>query len=181
MIRRLIEAPDATLVQETTFSIDVQGRYVCNTWDEVIATIGSGGLACCMGGRALYWGGWAPRLTAVDLARRPAELAQYLNGTYNDVEREIGVDPTTDYISGPLFDELLKAFKAAAKQVPSVDRIDEAPLAIQGAPPAPGLFSFDKYSSAPILITAVREDIGDASSRGAASLDAGRQLLLVPR
>src|SRR5207245_9353292 len=62
-----------------------------------------------------------------------------------------------------------------------VERIGEAPRAIQGAPRAPGLFSFDKYSSAPILITAVREDIGDASSRGAASLDAGRQLLLVPR
>jgi len=274
MIRRLIEAPDVTLVQETTFAIDVQGRYICNTWDEAIGTIGNGGfafdavvigagmfgaycaekifresgkarrvlvldagsflvsehvqnlsniglgaggavratvngqepspqsqvangaptwglpwhsnepfpgLAYCIGGRSLYWGGWSPRLTAVDLARWPAELAQYLNGAYNDVEREIGVDPTTDYISGPLFDELLKVFKAAAKQVPSVDRIDEAPLAIQGAPPAPGLFSFDKYSSAPILITAVREDIGDASSRGAASLDAGRQLLLVPR
>ena len=43
MIRRLIEGPDATLVQETTFAIDVQGRYVCNTWDEVIGTIGNGG------------------------------------------------------------------------------------------------------------------------------------------
>src|SRR6266852_2289930 len=249
MIQRLTEASDATLIQETTFGIDVQGRYVCNTWDEAVGTIGNGGfafdavvigagmfgaycaekifresgkarrvlvldagsflvsehvqnlsniglgvggavraavngeepspqnqvangaptwglpwhsnepfpgLAYCVGGRSLYWGGWSPRLTAVDLARWPAELAQYLNGTYNDVEREIGVDPTTDYISGPLFDELLKVFKAAAKQVPSVDRIDEAPLAIQGAPPAPGLFSFDKYSSAPILITGVR-------------------------
>src|SRR2546425_10652317 len=45
MIRRLIEAPDATLVQETTFAIDVQGRYVCNTWDEAIGTIGNGGFA----------------------------------------------------------------------------------------------------------------------------------------
>src|SRR2546430_15778465 len=43
MIRRLIEAPDTTLVQETTFAIDVQGRYVCNTWDEAIGTIGNGG------------------------------------------------------------------------------------------------------------------------------------------
>src|SRR5438128_12307127 len=45
MIRRLIEAPDVTLVQETTFAIDVQGRYVCNTWDEAIGTIGNGGFA----------------------------------------------------------------------------------------------------------------------------------------
>ena len=160
MIRRLIEAPDVTLVQETTFAIDVQGRYICNTWDEAIGTIGNGGfafdavvigagmfgaycaekifresgkarrvlvldagsflvsehvqnlsniglgaggavratvngqepspqsqvangaptwglpwhsnepfpgLAYCIGGRSLYWGGWSPRLTAVDL------------------------------------------------------------------------------------------------------------------
>ncbi len=45
MIRRLIEAPDVTLVQETTFAIDVQGRYICNTWDEAIGTIGNGGFA----------------------------------------------------------------------------------------------------------------------------------------
>src|SRR2546428_11444434 len=44
MIRRLIEAPDVTLVQETTFAIDVQGRYICNTWDEAIGTIGNGGV-----------------------------------------------------------------------------------------------------------------------------------------
>src|SRR2546428_4518025 len=50
MIRRLIEAPDATLVQETTFAIDVQGRYVCNTWDEAIGTIGNGGVALAAGG-----------------------------------------------------------------------------------------------------------------------------------
>src|SRR2546430_16506385 len=50
MIRRLIEAPDVTLVQETTFAIDVQGRYVCNTWDEAIGTIGNGGVALRAGG-----------------------------------------------------------------------------------------------------------------------------------
>src|SRR5262245_48242155 len=274
MIRRLVEAADPALVQETTFAIDVQGRYICNTWDEAVGTIGNGGfafdavvigagmfgaycaekilsesrkahrvlvldagsflvsehvqnlsniglgvggavratvngqepspqsqvangaptwglpwhsnepfpgLAYCIGGRSLYWGGWSPRLTTADLAQWPQEIARFLNGTYNDVEREIGVDPTTDYISGPLFDELLKAFKTAAKQVPSVDLVAEAPLAIQGAPPAPGLFSFDKYSSAPILITTLRDDLGEARGRGAASLDAGRQLFLVPR
>jgi choline dehydrogenase-like flavoprotein len=274
MIQRLTEASEATLIQETTFGIDVQGRYVCNTWDEAVGTIGNGGfafdavvigagmvgaycaekifresgkarrvlvldagsflvsehvqnlsnlglgvggaaravvngqepspqgeiangaptwglpwhsnepfpgLAYCIGGRSLYWGGWSPQLTDADLAKWPVDVVQYLKGAYNDVEKEIGVDPTTDYISGPLFDVLLKAFKAAAGQVPSVDRVGEAPLAIQGAPPAPGLFSFDKYSSAPILITAVREDVGDAGRRRAASLDAGRQLFLVPR
>src|SRR3989442_9741547 len=45
MIRRLIEAPDTTLGQETPFAIDVEGRYVCNTWDEAIGTIENGGFS----------------------------------------------------------------------------------------------------------------------------------------
>src|SRR2546428_5603970 len=63
MIRRLIEAPDVTLVQETTFAIDVQGRYVCNTWDEAIGTIGNGGFA--------IYAVWNRRGTLV--SDRPAE------------------------------------------------------------------------------------------------------------
>ena len=54
-----------------------------------------------------------------------------------------------------------------------------APLAIQGQSPAPGIFPFDKYSSAYLLINAIREDVarrgrgteghdeyGDATSSG---------------
>src|SRR5207245_10533781 len=57
------------------------------------------GLAYCIGGRSLYWGGWSPRLTAADLARWPAELDQSLNGSFNDVVREIAGGPTTDHLS----------------------------------------------------------------------------------
>src|SRR5881409_3519317 len=207
MIRRLIEAPDATLVQETTFAIDVQGRYVCNTWDEAIVTIGNGGfaldavvigagmfgaycadkifresvkarrvlvldagsflvsehvqnlsniglgvggavratvngqepspqsqvgngaptwglpwhsnepfpgLAYCIGGRSLYWGGWSPRLTTADLANWPSAVATFLQSAtgkgdaYEATERETGVFDKTDYISGPLNTDLTK-------------------------------------------------------------------------
>jgi hypothetical protein len=38
------------------------------------------GLAYCVGGRSLFWGGWSPRLTADDLARWPQDLATYLVG-----------------------------------------------------------------------------------------------------
>ena len=55
------------------------------------------GLAYCLGGRSLYWAGWAPRLTERDLAQWPAEVADYLSHAYSLVEREIGVDPVTDY------------------------------------------------------------------------------------
>src|SRR5258708_23369060 len=61
--------------------------------------------------------------------------------------------------------------------VPSVDSVNDhdkgAPLAVQAAPPASGLFSFDKYSSAPILIDAIRQDTGSPDWR--------RRLFLVPR
>ncbi len=253
MIRNLQEGPNAVEVQETTFSLDVLGRYVCNTYDEAInnggfpfdaIVIGAGmygsyvaekiyrqgqgnlrvllldagqflvsehvqnlsriglnaaapvatdpgvprervwglpwrsnvafpGLAYCIGGRSLYWGGWSPRLTDADLKNWPSELQTYLKANYNDTEKEIGVDPATDFISGDLYDALKKAMDGAAKKVPSVDGVEVAPLAVQAAAPAPGLFPFDKYSSAPIVTDAIRE--------AAAAPDSTRRLFLVPR
>jgi len=37
MIRNLQEGPNTVEVQETTFSLDVLGRYICNTYDEARA------------------------------------------------------------------------------------------------------------------------------------------------
>src|SRR5207253_3668947 len=196
MLNRLIETNQAVEVQESSFSIDVLGRYVCSTWDEAVnnggvafdaVVIGAGmfgaycaekiyrrsnlrvlvldagsflvsehvqnlskiglnpggatvvgsntqdpgvrelvwgspwrspvafpGLAYCLGGRSLYWGGWSPRLTPADLARWPAPLATYLPATYPDVAQETGVAETTDYISGELYLELKRVFTIAA-------------------------------------------------------------------
>ena len=269
--RLLADANARVDVQDTEFTLDVVGRYICSTWDEVVGNngvafdavvIGAGmfgaycaekiyrhgnvrvlvldaggllvtehvqnlsriglnaggavrvefnnqdpgarervwgspwrsqtpfpGLAYCLGGRSLYWGGWAPRLTAADLAQWPQAVREFLQhpaGTpcdpdlavppadaYCETEREIGVVPSADYISGPLYEELKKRFTAAQSQVPSVDAIEDAPLAVQAAPPASGLFSFDKYSSAPILTDAIREAAG--------SPDWQRRLFYVPR
>ena len=259
MIQKLISTNQIVEVQETDFSIDVLGRYICNSFDEAInnggrpfdaIVIGAGmfgaycaekiyrkgnmrvlvldagaflvsehvqnlariglntagavkvssnaqdpgtrervwgnpwhsnvpfpGLAYCLGGRSLYWGGWSPRLTDEDFKNWPQEITDYLkasNGVYSVVEEEIGTSETTDYISGPLYQELKKKFENALTQgVSSVDAIEEAPLAVQGKPPASGLFSFDKYSSAPILIDAIRE--------AAVSPDNERRLFYVPR
>lgn len=131
------------------------------------------GLAYCLGGRSLYWGGWAPRLTAADLNQWPADARTYLTGAYADTERETGVADTTDYISGALSKELLRKFKAVRASVPTVDKIEDAPLAVQAAAPASGLFSFDKWSSAPILSDAIRE--------AAANPDWQRRLFFVAR
>lgn len=222
MIRNLQEGPTEVQVQETTFSIDVLGRYICNTYEEAVnnggfpfdtIVIGAGmygayvaekiyrqgqgnlrvlvleagsflvsehvqnlsriglnpagpitndpgvprervwglpwrssagfpGLAYCVGGRSLYWGGWAPRMTDADLKNWPKELQTYLKGNYGDTEKEIGADPVTDFISGDLYEALSKALKAAAKKVPTVDGVEVAPLAVQGGFASLGLVFF---------------------------------------
>lgn len=55
--------------------------------------------------------------------------------------------------------------------------MEEAPLAVQGAAPASGLFPFDKYSSAPAIINATRNDVAVNTARG----DVSRRIFLVPR
>jgi choline dehydrogenase-like flavoprotein len=78
--------------------------------------------------------------------------------------------------------ELSRAFAA---QTPAVTHIiaqggnvgvHDAPLAVQGAQPASGLFSFDKFSSAPLLTEAVREDVGTSGTD-----DTRRRLFVVTR
>ncbi|HYM07257.1 MAG TPA: family 16 glycoside hydrolase [Terriglobales bacterium] len=151
------------------------------------------GLAYCLGGRSLFWGGWSPRLTDADLGPRPADqaawpadTAAYLLANYRAVETEMGVQPTTDYISGPLFQQLRSRFESVIGAGQLVRGAGEtaaddplaAPLAVQGAAPQSGLFPFDKYSSAYLLFDAIREDIG---RRWRNNIDAWRRLMLLPR
>src|SRR6266446_4188807 len=140
------------------------------------------GLAYCIGGRSLFWGGWSPRQTSADLGPRPADQATwpadavtYLLANYEAVETEMGVRPTTDYISGSLFDRLNARFGSV---ISAGQLVEDAPLAVQGAAPESGLFPFDKYSSAYLLFDAVREDIG---KRWRNNIDAWRRLMVLPR
>lgn len=260
-LSKLIETNQATAFQNTTFSIDALGRFVCSTWEEATdnggahfsaVVVGAGmygaycaakiyrehpgkrvllldagsflvaehvqnlgrigldvpapiasdpgvaralvwglpwrgnvefpGLAYCSGGKSIYWGGWCPRLTDGDLARWPASTAQYLADNYTDVESETGVVPATDFISGDLYLALYDKVVAAAAATPHIESsigdngVEVPPLAVQGSPPVSGLFSFDKYSSVPLLIDAIREDVGSSGLN-----DASRRLFLVPQ
>ena len=89
--------------------------------------------------------------------------------------------PSTDFINGDLYDEIVRAFAAQTAATPGIDTtlgtggVCEAPLAVQGAPPTSGLFGFDKYSSAPLLAEAVRDDVG-----ASAADDRRRRLFVVP-
>ena len=138
------------------------------------------GLAYCVGGRSLYWGGWSPRLTDADLGPRspnevawPKDAADYLRANYRSVETEMGAWPTADYISGPLLDKLKTRFGSV---VAAGQSVEDAPLAVMGQAPESGLFPFDKYSTAYMLLDAIREDIG---RRWRNNIDAWRRLMLL--
>jgi choline dehydrogenase-like flavoprotein len=259
---KLVPAPEQVQVQDTTFTTDALGRFLCSTWDEAtgnagpppsVVIVGAGmyggylaaklrrlhpdrrvlvldagrylvpehvqnlgrigldvpapippaadpgvpravvwelpwrgnvdfpGLAYCTGGKSLYWGGWCPRLTAGDLARWPADTAAGLLAAYTDVESETGVVPATDFISGELLDALRARTVPAAAATAGIETgigdsgVEVAPLAVQGSPPVSGLFSFDKFSSVPLLADAIREDVAASGLD-----DANRRLFLVP-
>jgi choline dehydrogenase-like flavoprotein len=137
------------------------------------------GLAYCIGGRSLFWGGWSPELTAADLSNWPQNVATYLNSAsgYASTEAEIGSAVTTDFIrQTALFNALLNGIRAALP-LSGVTEAGEAPLAVAGSAPQSGLFAFDKFSSAPFIMDAVRNDVG---ANGAAG-DTRRRLFLLPR
>ena len=134
------------------------------------------GLAYCTGGKSIYWGGWCPRLTDADLAAWPSTVASWLKANYSAVESETGVVPDTDFIFGDLQAALFSAVAAAAATVPGLTDVQRPPLAVQGSSAVSGLFGFDKFSSVPLLIDAIRRDIREANGS-----DAARRLFLVPR
>ena len=140
------------------------------------------GVAYCAGGKSIYWGGWCPRLTSQDLLQWPSSVSAYLNANYSEVESETGVVPATDFIFGELHSVLFPRVVAATPGVSNIETaignngVEVAPLAVQGSPPVSGLFSFDKYSSLPLLINAIREDVVNSGLN-----NANRRLFFVPR
>jgi choline dehydrogenase-like flavoprotein len=144
----------------------------------------------CVGGKSLFWGGWAPRLEPADMQRLdadgerlwPQEIEDYLfqtgfRGGYQFCERETGVFPVQDFIKGPLQDALKALVEnvVAASTVPSLKTVSPPPIAVQGESPGSGLFSFDKFSSVSLLHDSLREDAEIANGN-----DALRRLFLVP-
>lgn len=137
------------------------------------------GLAYCVGGRSLFWGGWSPQLTSADLASWPANVVSYLGSAagYPYTGNEIGAAVTTDFIrQTALFSALLSGINASLP-LSGITEAGEAPLAVVGSAPQSGLFAFDKFSSTPFVMDAIRNDIGVNGSGG----DTRRRIFLVPR
>jgi choline dehydrogenase-like flavoprotein len=143
----------------------------------------------CVGGKSLFWGGWSPRYQPQDMQKLdaagdplwPQEVATYLfqtgyRGGYEYTEKEIGVYPVQDFINGPLYAALktLADGVVSNNRVPSLNAVVDPPIAVQADSPGSGLFSFDKYSSVPLLHDSIREDADLAGD------DVSRRLFLVP-
>ena len=143
----------------------------------------------CVGGKSLFWGGWSPELTDEDLKLWPKEVRDYLKTSspddgYNFINKEIGVYPDTDFIKGALSQTLLEKVKQIIidNKVKGLNNAIIAPIAAQGESPESGLFSFDKFSSLPLLTYAIREDIELArrSNPDINNIDPYRNIFLVP-
>lgn len=137
------------------------------------------GLAYCIGGRSVFFGGWAPQLldTEMPADRWPAVVTQDLSNKYfGQAAAQIGVEQTNDFIFGDmhlalrqlLFDGVTAKKVAAAIPlaalpkppwpvgVTGIEKL-EAPLAVQGHPPRSGFFPLNKFSSVPLIIRAARQ------------------------
>ena len=138
------------------------------------------GLAYCVGGRSIFFGGWSPRLLDEEMppVQWPANVVTDLKATYFDrAARQIGTDSSNDFIDGELhralrrllrngitnhkvrhaipLNELPLHLSNPGSTAPDLLKL-EAPLAVQGRPPLPGSFPINKFSSVPLLMEASR-------------------------
>jgi hypothetical protein len=151
------------------------------------------GLAFCIGGRSVFWGGWSPYLIDSEVAdpswptnvvtdlMTPVLPASNPKESYLDTAaRQIGTDTTNDFVSGPLHvamrDQLFAGLKARPAGVADAltgnrgtltqkDQL-EAPLAVSSSSPRPGFFSLNKFSGVQLLFRAVRVAQSEAEAAG---------------
>lgn len=156
------------------------------------------GLAYCLGGRSLFWGGWSPQLLEAEMPdnRWPAAVKSDLNNTYfRQASEQIGVTETNDFIQGELhlalrkklFDGVngnqvtgaiplaelalhLDDISAAERDINKL----EAPLAVKTRDRA-GAFPPNKFSAVPMLVKAAR-----AAALESQGDDVKKRLMIVP-
>jgi choline dehydrogenase-like flavoprotein len=151
------------------------------------------GLAYCLGGRSLYFGGWCPQLLDAEMNSWPQAVRDDLDANYfAQASEQIGTDVNNDFISGPLHETLRQMLfdgiqaggvqeAIPLNQLPvhppiqgDIDQLD-APLAVQSTT-RPGMFPFNKFSTAPLLIRAARAAYSESGGD-----DFKKRLMIVPR
>jgi choline dehydrogenase-like flavoprotein len=158
------------------------------------------GLAYCVGGRSLYFGGWSPQLLDSETIRWPAQVNAELrakDGYFFQASQQIGVSQANDFIFGELHEALrlilykginahkiseaipLKDIPEHLDNPPLIPQMNlyklEAPLAVQGRAPRSGYFPINKFSSAPILMETSR-----AAQAESGADDVKKRLMIVP-
>jgi choline dehydrogenase-like flavoprotein len=154
------------------------------------------GLAYCIGGRSIFWGGWSPRLLDAEmpLEKWPANLVNDLKNKYFDQSAEqIGVSETNDFINGAMHDamrqQLFEGLGNISGAIPlneiephlknimpayiEITKLD-APLAVESQTRS-GFFPNNKFSSVPLLIKAAR-----AANDECKGDDFKKRLMIVP-
>ena len=155
------------------------------------------GLAYCIGGRSLFWGGWSPRLLDAEMSGWPSGVVTDLKNKYFDQSAEqIGVTQTNDFINGPMhfamrqqvfegiqnnnipgavpFNELELHLNDISAAETDINKL-EAPLAVETQTRS-GFFTNNKFSSVPLLIRASR--VAYSESKGD---DFKKRLMVVPQ
>ena len=163
------------------------------------------GLAYCLGGRSVYFGGWSPQLLPSETpAVWPAAVLADLNGPlpgggdgyFRQASEQIGTTATNDFIFGELHTALRAQLRQGIDANTVTDAIPlaqlplhldgvpnaqqnlfklEAPLAVQAQPPHAGFFPFNKFSSLPLLIESSR-----AAQFETGGDDTRKRLMVVP-
>lgn len=168
------------------------------------------GLAYCLGGRSVFWGGWSPYFIDSELPSPPwpptvvndltqpvvltgGELLSYLDHAAD----QIGTTASNDFVSGPLHNVLRARLFAGLNARPANAPVKltgnrgslakvadlEAPLAVQSTSPRPGFFPLNKFNAVQLLIRAARLSRTEAeqSARGdEAAVNRKRRFMVVP-
>src|SRR5690349_1234120 len=158
------------------------------------------GLAYCLGGRSVFFGGWSPRLLPSEMPATwpPAIVADLTatDGYFDQAADQIGTSATNDFIFGEMHEAMRSQLRQAIDASLVQDAIPlaqlplhlhdvpagqeplykvEAPLAVQAQPPRSGFFPFNKFSSVPLWIETARL----AQSESGAD-DVKKRLMVVP-
>ena len=121
------------------------------------------GLAFCLAGRSLFWGGWSPQLTDSELVGWPAPVVKDLKDAFfAEAKRQLGTDAENDFIFGPLHDKLRDRLFNGIGTVThrfgiNIPKDLEAPLAVVSASVRAGTFPINKFSAMPLLMDAARK------------------------
>lgn len=151
------------------------------------------GLAFCVGGRSVFWGGWSPYLidsevvdpswpksVVKDLTTPVLPFGSSTESYLDTAARQIGTNTTNDFVFGPLHEAMrnqlfngLKARPGGTGDVLTGNRGAlnkkeelEAPLAVSSSSPRPGFFSLNKFSGVQLLFRALR--VAQAEAEAAA-------------